>query len=74
MALKLVQEIKSDGCLYNLLVNICHEGDLKTGQYKAFVKKNEQWFAIQNLFVEEVMPPMVALPESYIQIWERHEF
>ncbi|KAI9105745.1 hypothetical protein DFS34DRAFT_27631 [Phlyctochytrium arcticum] len=62
---------------YDLLANICHEGKPGPGNgtYKVHVHDNatDQWFMIQDLFVEEIMPQMIFLSESYIQIWERRE-
>lgn len=60
---------------YNLIVNICHEGkpDPNNSFYKIHVnnKATDKWFQIQDLIVEEVMPQVIILSESYIQIWER---
>ncbi|KAJ1517274.1 U4/U6.U5 tri-snRNP-associated protein 2 [Coelomomyces lativittatus] len=62
---------------YNILANIVHEGKPEDGQgvYKCHVYHQalEQWFCIQDLRVEEMMPQMVSLGESYIQIWQRSE-
>ncbi|KAG4090333.1 cysteine proteinase [Neocallimastix lanati (nom. inval.)] len=60
---------------YDLVANICHEGkdSPKNGSYKVHVycKGKDQWFQIQDLIVEEIMPQMIFLSETYIQIWER---
>lgn len=60
---------------YDLVANICHEGkdSAKNGSYKIHVycKGRDQWFQIQDLIVEEIMPQMIFLSETYIQIWER---
>ncbi|KAJ3158055.1 hypothetical protein HDU89_000438 [Geranomyces variabilis] len=59
---------------YDLVANICHEGlSAASGSYRVHVhdRAKDQWFQIQDLFVEEVMPQMIFLSESYIQIWER---
>lgn len=61
---------------YDLVANICHEGGrpgAELGSYKIHVhsKGRDQWFQIQDLFVEEIAPQMIFLSESYIQIWER---
>ena len=58
---------------YNLLCNVCHEGTLVEGTYSIHLhsKANKQWFRVQDLRVEEIMPQMMFLSESYIQIWER---
>ncbi|KAL7747054.1 Ubiquitin carboxyl-terminal hydrolase 10 [Sorochytrium milnesiophthora] len=58
---------------YNLIANICHDGPADGGVYRAHVlhKGLQQWFSIQDLRVEEIMPQMILLSESYIQVWER---
>lgn len=60
------------GTHYDLLANICHEGKPEAGQgtYKVHVRHRgtEQWYQIQDLIVEEIMPQMIFLSESYIQV------
>eukprot|EP00903_Cladosiphon_okamuranus_P010294 g9744.t1 len=69
---------------YNLLANICHDsppGQGKEGQtdplsagcYRAHVqnKATEQWYEVQDLHVQETMPQLIGLSESYIIIYER---
>ena len=58
--------------LYRLVANISHQGSAKGGAYKIAVhhQAQEKWHQIQDLFVEDILPPMVILSESYIQIWE----
>lgn len=34
-------------------------------------KTSKQWYEIQDLHVQSTLPQLVALSESYIQIWER---
>ncbi|KAI9192957.1 uncharacterized protein BJ171DRAFT_611077 [Polychytrium aggregatum] len=62
---------------YDLVANICHEGKPGSGSgtYKVHVycKGKDQWFQIQDLIVEEIMPQMIFLSESYIQVWGRRE-
>ncbi|CEP15121.1 hypothetical protein [Parasitella parasitica] len=63
------------GTHYDLRANICHEGkpDAGKGTYKVHVRHSGtgQWYQIQDLIVEEIMPQMIFMSESYIQIWER---
>ncbi|KAG1055210.1 hypothetical protein G6F46_010776 [Rhizopus delemar] len=63
------------GAHYDLLANISHEGESGPGKgaYKVHVRHRgtEQWYQIQDLIVEEIMPQMIFMSESYIQIWER---
>lgn len=46
-----------------------------SGRYRAHIWScsNRQWYDIQDLHVQETMPQLVALSESYIQIWERND-
>jgi len=46
---------------------------LKCGSYRAHVynKASEQWYEIQDLHVQETMPQLIGLSESYIMIYER---
>ncbi|RUS20982.1 hypothetical protein BC937DRAFT_93907 [Endogone sp. FLAS-F59071] len=68
-------ETEKFGTHYDLLANICHEGKPGpgNGNYKVHVRDRatEQWYQIQDLIVEEIMPQMIFLSESYVQIWER---
>ncbi|KAF9348466.1 hypothetical protein BGX26_000122 [Mortierella sp. AD094] len=64
------------GLHYDLLANITHEGDPATPNstsYKVHIqhRAREQWYQIQDLFVEEINAQMIFLSESYIQVWER---
>ncbi|BFG01268.1 U4/U6.U5 tri-snRNP-associated protein 2 [Drosophila madeirensis] len=58
---------------YNLVANIVHDGDPKKGTYRAHIlhKANGQWYEMQDLHVTEILPQMITLTESYIQIYER---
>lgn len=58
---------------YDLVANICHDGKVGEGSYKTdtFCQPKDQWIRIQDLFVEEIMPQMVLLAESCVQIWRR---
>jgi len=60
--------------IYNLVANITHDGEPKSGKgsYRVHVlhQGSKQWFELQDLHVNEILPPMITLSESYIQIWE----
>ena len=58
---------------YDLLANICHEGNSKEGFYRLHVlnKATGKFFNIQDLALSEIMPQEVAVSESYVQIYER---
>ena len=71
---------------YDLLANICHDSPpgqkkesqmspLEAGSYRVHVqnKGTEQWYEIQDLHVQETMPQLVGLSESYMLIYERHK-
>lgn len=71
---------------YNLVANVCHdlppgkgkEGQtdpLKEGSYRAHVccKASEQWYEMQDLHVQEILPQLIGLSESYMMIYERQD-
>eukprot|EP00009_Paramoeba_aestuarina_P008423 CAMPEP_0201513714 /NCGR_PEP_ID=MMETSP0161_2-20130828/5709_1 /ASSEMBLY_ACC=CAM_ASM_000251 /TAXON_ID=180227 /ORGANISM="Neoparamoeba aestuarina, Strain SoJaBio B1-5/56/2" /LENGTH=296 /DNA_ID=CAMNT_0047910025 /DNA_START=456 /DNA_END=1346 /DNA_ORIENTATION=+ len=61
---------------YNLVANIRHCGDdLKSGNCVVDVQhlSSSQWYEMDDLDVKETLPELIALSESYIQIWERTE-
>lgn len=60
---------------YDLMVNVCHDGKPEKGTYKVqvFHQPTSQWFELHDLRVTAVLPQMVALTESYIQIYQRQD-
>ncbi|CAI0440101.1 unnamed protein product [Linum tenue] len=60
---------------YDLIANIVHDGKPKEGVYRVFVqrKSEELWYEMQDLHVSETLPQMVALSETYLQIYEQHQ-
>lgn len=60
---------------YDLIANIVHDGKPGEGYYRAFVqcKSEELWYELQDLHVTETLPQMVALSETFMQIYEQHE-
>ncbi|KAF9360027.1 hypothetical protein BGX34_008003 [Mortierella sp. NVP85] len=67
---------KTLGLYYDLVANVTYEGDPATpgsASYKVHIqhRAKEQWYQIQDLFVEEINAQMIFLSESYIQVWER---
>eukprot|EP00041_Stephanoeca_diplocostata_P039015 m.1579646 g.1579646 ORF g.1579646 m.1579646 type:complete len:126 (-) comp25315_c0_seq10:173-550(-) len=74
-----VPELEGDDSLYkyDLVANVVHEGlpGAGKGSYTAQVhhKGTNQWYNTQDLHVDEILPQMITLSTSYIQIWERQE-
>lgn len=60
---------------YDLVANVCHDGKPEKGTYKVQIyhQPTSQWFEIHDLRVTAVLPQMVALTESYIQIYQRQD-
>merc|ERR1711924_363398 len=56
---------------YDLVANVCHDGKPEKGTYKVqvFHHPTGQWFELHDLRVTPVLPQMVALTESYIQVY-----
>ncbi|KAI9907591.1 hypothetical protein PsorP6_004351 [Peronosclerospora sorghi] len=72
--------------VYNLIANICHDSPVSTGHeaalqtnpltegsYRVHVQNRatEQWYEIQDLHVQETMPQLIGVSESYLMIYER---
>ncbi|OEU13016.1 cysteine proteinase [Fragilariopsis cylindrus CCMP1102] len=58
---------------YDLVANITHNLPADDGSYKCHVchKNTNQWFETQDLHVEETMPQLIGVSESYVLIFER---
>lgn len=60
---------------YDLVANIVHEGlpGAGKGTYLAQTLHagTEEWFETQDLHVVDILPQMITLATSYIQVWER---
>ena len=52
-----------------IIMNYIFTG-LGKGTYKLHIlhKGNKEWFEVQDLHVKEILPPMITLSESYIQV------
>lgn len=63
-----------DTC-YDLVANIVHDGDpnIGKGTYRVYIlhKGSNQWYEMQDLHVNDILPQMITLSEAYIQIWAR---
>lgn len=62
---------------YDLIANLCHEGKPGKGAYKVHIHQRScnTWYEMQDLHVwsTETMPQLVALSETYIQVYELHQ-
>ncbi|KAF5199043.1 U4/U6.U5 tri-snRNP-associated protein [Thalictrum thalictroides] len=60
---------------YDLIANIVHDGKPGEGSYRVIVqrKSEELWYEMQDLHVAETLPQMVALSETYMQIYEQQQ-
>lgn len=49
-----------------------HDGNQDSGTWKlhVFHKSTNKWYEMQDLHVKEILPQMITLTESYIQIYE----
>lgn len=59
--------------VYDLIANIVHDGTSNDkGSYRVHIlhKGTQTWYELQDLHVVDVLPQMITLSESYIQIYE----
>lgn len=65
------------GTRYELLANICHDGTPAQGSFRMQKRHpaTGRWFELQDLHVwtDEAMPQLVALSETYIQVYQLQE-
>ncbi|MFH4978677.1 hypothetical protein AB6A40_005386 [Gnathostoma spinigerum] len=56
---------------YDLVSNIIHDGPPESGSYRIQLIHNgtQKWYELEDLHVKEILPQMITLAESYIQIW-----
>ncbi|KAL6762204.1 ubiquitin-specific protease 39 [Haematococcus lacustris] len=56
---------------YDLIANIVHDGKAGEGIYRAHIQRKveEIWYEVQDLRVIDILPQMVAMSESYFQVW-----
>lgn len=65
--------------LYDMVANIVHDGPPKRekekvqGTYRVHIlhRASSKWFEMQDLHVREILPQMIPLTETYIQVWRR---
>ncbi|EGT37223.1 hypothetical protein CAEBREN_03753 [Caenorhabditis brenneri] len=56
---------------YDLVANVVHEGTFEDGNYRIQIvhQGSGKWFELEDLHVKDMLPQMIVLAESYIQIW-----
>ncbi|TKR87067.1 hypothetical protein L596_011533 [Steinernema carpocapsae] len=56
---------------YDLIANIVHDGPPQEGHYRIQLmhEATGKWFQLEDLHVSEILPQIITLTESYIQIW-----
>ena len=57
---------------YNLIANVVHDGQPDQGSYRVHMhrKIEDQWYEVENLRVVDILPQVVALSETYMQVYE----
>lgn len=60
---------------YNLIANIFHSGTVTQGIYKIHVlnQSSNEWYEIEDLHVKPVLPQLILLSESCMQLYQRHD-
>jgi U4/U6.U5 tri-snRNP-associated protein 2 len=60
---------------YDLIANIVHEGDSKSGSFKVHIHRQCEgiWYEVQDLHLSDVLPQQVVLSETYLQIYKLHD-
>ncbi|GMH34486.1 hypothetical protein BSKO_02320 [Bryopsis sp. KO-2023] len=63
---------KNANARFDLVANVCHDGKANEGTYRVHVhrKVEDAWYELQDLRVVEVLPQIVSLSETYMQIYE----
>lgn len=58
--------------IYDLVANIVHDGEPNKGTYRVHIlqKSTGQWYEMQDLHVNDILPQMITLTEAYIQVYE----
>ena len=56
---------------YDLVASVCHRGNAEGGSYRAHVHHAAEraWYEMEDLRVAEVRPEVVAISETYVQIY-----
>ncbi|CAI2352743.1 unnamed protein product [Caenorhabditis sp. 36 PRJEB53466] len=69
----LADDVKAENkyTTYDLVANVVHEGTFEEGSYRIQIvhQGSGKWFELEDLHVKDMLPQMIVLAESYIQIW-----
>ena len=57
---------------YDLIANVVHDGLPDQGSFRVHMhrKVEDQWYEVENLRVVDILPQVVALSETYMQVYE----
>ncbi|KAK9822309.1 hypothetical protein WJX74_006032 [Apatococcus lobatus] len=66
------QKGAASGSKYDLIANMVHDGKADSGTYRVHVhrKVEDIWYEVQDLRVIDILPQMVALSETCMQVYE----
>ncbi|KAK2163189.1 hypothetical protein LSH36_84g08049 [Paralvinella palmiformis] len=68
---------KHPSTVYDLVANVIHDGEPGPGNgtYRIHVlhRGSGKWYELQDLHVADILPQMITLSESYVQIYQRRE-
>ena len=58
---------------YDLIGNVVHDGQPNAGTYRVHIHRRSEdaWYEVQDLRITDILPQMVALSETYMQVYER---
>lgn len=57
---------------YDLVANVVHDGQADQGSFRGHMhrKVEDQWYEVENLRVVDILPQVVALSETYMQVYQ----
>lgn len=63
----------SSSAKYDLIGNVIHMGTAQTGSYKVqkMHQVSKEWFEIQDLLVDKILPEQVSVSESYLLLYKK---
>ena len=61
-----VDKKEGESYVYDLVGNVIHDGKAGTGTYRVQAINGTDWFELQDLRVEKIMPQQVTVSESYL--------